>query len=214
MASFDFFDLLGGSILAHARRPVYQVQAGVVKNVVYSETPGGKGRSQVRGPDRRRLTLQWRRITAAHLAAFLAWHQSYGGRQQAFLIELPEDLTDVPPGVMLRVRTPQKELEYRWIALGRYDVVVELIEDLALAILLDGSVIASVTAVAALTTALPLTAAASAAAAAAAALTTAVTLLGAVTGSGSAAAPLTTALPLEGIAAGTAAATGDLTALG
>lgn len=191
MAAFDFFDVLGGSVLAHAKPPVYGVRGGKTKNVVYSETPAGKVRSQIRGPDRYRLTLEWRRVTAAHLAAFLSWHQSYGGMQAAFLVDLPADLTDVPLGVMLRVRNPQKELEYRWVALGRYDVTVELREDIGLAILLDGSVLASGTAAGVLTTVLAVAAA--------------------VSGSAAVAGALTTAIPLAGTATGAATTAGDLT---
>lgn len=130
MAAFDFYTTADALLLAHPRKPSYPVEAAPTKNVVHSQTVGGKVRAQVRGSDRRRLVLRWPRITAAHLSSFLSWHASYGGMRQPFKVELPANLTDQPGGTRLRVRNPQAELEYAWIIADRYEVVVELIEDL------------------------------------------------------------------------------------
>lgn len=130
MAAYDFYTTADALLLAHPRKPSYPVEVAPVKNVAHSETVGGKVRAQVRGSDRRRFTLRWPRITAAHLASFLSWHASYGGMRQPFKIELPANLTDLAGGTKLRARNPQAELEYAQIIADRYEVTVELIEDL------------------------------------------------------------------------------------
>lgn len=130
MAAYDFYTTADALIFAHPRTPSYPVEVAPTKNVVHSRTVGGKVRAQVRGSDRRRLVLRWPRVTAAHLAGFLGWHASYGGMRQPFKIELPANLTDLPGGTKLRVRNPQLELEYAQIIADRYEVNVELMEDL------------------------------------------------------------------------------------
>lgn len=130
MAAYDFYTTADVALLLHPRKPSYPVEAAPTKNVVHSTSVGGKVRAQVRGSDRRRLTLRWPRITAAHLGQLLAWHASYGGMRQPFTVELPANLTDLPGGTKLRVRNPQVELEYAQIVADRYEVHVELIEDL------------------------------------------------------------------------------------
>jgi hypothetical protein len=84
------------------------------------------------------MTLTWRWIVPAHLAGFLAWHHTYGAMQQPFFFELPGNLFDLSAGTRLQMRNPQEELEIAWLAHDRYEVVVELIEDLPTSIYVPG----------------------------------------------------------------------------
>jgi len=136
MASFDFYTIADVLVLSHVRRPSYPVGGSPLKNVVYSETVGGKVRSEVRGADRRKFSLQWRMIHRTQLEAFLAWHATYGGMRVPFLIEVPEGLTDLPAGSKLRTRNEDKELLYRWIGHESYEVTVNLIEEVLSSIIL------------------------------------------------------------------------------
>lgn len=130
MAAFDFLTIANVLILTHPRMPSYVAVGASDKNVVYSETTGRIIRSQVRGADRIELSLTWRWITAAHLAGFLAWHATYGGMHSPFRVELPAGATALPAGARLKVRNRDRRLEYRWIAHERYEMTVELVEDL------------------------------------------------------------------------------------
>ena len=137
MASFDFYTTADALILSHARPPSYRVTGSPQKNVVYSETVGGKVRSQVRGADRRKFALTWRSVHRSQLESFLAWHATYGGMRVPFLIEVPQGLTDLPAGSKLRVRNPDKELDYGWTAHEFYELTINLIEEVLSSIILS-----------------------------------------------------------------------------
>src|SRR3990172_3197093 len=139
MAAFDFYTTADASIMAHPRPPGYRATGSPQKNVVYSETVGGKVRSQVRGADRGRFTLRWGPITRAHLESLLAWHATYGSMRQPFLIELPQGLTDLAAGTKLRVRAPGKELPYECIGRELYQVMIDLIEEVLSSIILGSA---------------------------------------------------------------------------
>jgi len=123
MALYDFTTIAGAGLLAHPKPPVLPVQWAIVKNVALAVSTGGVTRAQVRGPDRKRLTLRWERITATHKGLFEAWFASYGGGQAAFKVELPNT-------TLLRVRCLQVIMEVRETQDNKYSIVLELLEDL------------------------------------------------------------------------------------
>jgi hypothetical protein len=124
MALYDFTTTADAALLTHVKPPVLPVEHAVVSNVAISQTVGGKVTSQIRGADRRRWVLTWRRVTATHLGYFTTWWASYGASKAAFKVQITAG------GTTVRVRCPQGSLEVREVADGRWDVVVELIEDL------------------------------------------------------------------------------------
>ncbi|MBI4241122.1 MAG: hypothetical protein HY613_05345 [Candidatus Rokubacteria bacterium] len=139
MATFDFYTVGDVLIFAQARPPSYPVRLAPAANAAVGETIGGRIRTEVRGPDRKHLSLRWTWITAAHLASFLSWHATYGGMKAPFKIELPADLTELAGGSKLRVRSTSRDLQYAHIAFAHYDLQVELVEDLGTEVNIMGS---------------------------------------------------------------------------
>ena len=118
------------TLLGHARAPSSPLAAGRVSNVAIGTTVGGLVRTSVRGDDRRHLELRWRWVVPTHLLGFLSWWAIYGAMRRPFLVELPANLTDLAGGSTLRVRARGDQLQYRYVVADRYEVEVELIEDL------------------------------------------------------------------------------------
>jgi len=137
MGAFDFYTVADVLLFAHARGPSYPVDAEPAANVAIGGSIGGRTRTETRGPDRKHLSVHWSSISATHLGYFLSWQPTYGGQKAPFKIELPADLTELPAGTKLRVRSPGPR--YRWIGYGKFSLDMDFVEDLGTEVNIMGS---------------------------------------------------------------------------
>ena len=139
MSSWDFYTTAEALLVTQTRPPNFTLPVAYDEHVAVSQSLGGRIRSEVRGPDQRRITLRWDRMGSSQLGALLTWRATYGGARAPFKVELPAALTGAGSSTKVRVRCPKGGFRYAWEAEGRYQVTIELIEDVGVGDPVSGS---------------------------------------------------------------------------